>query len=227
MVPGLDFNRETAARWLTIVGVASDVHHRGLDLDPRPAVYVPYLQHLTRAGRLALVLATSGGPETLVNPVRELIRGQDPNLPIGRIQTMSVWVRESLSAPRFRAGLLGGIGVLAVLLALLGVYGVMSYSVAQRKREMAIRIAVGARASDLLKMLLKEGGRFVIAGQVVGTIAALALTRLLEGLLFGIGTTDPFVYWTVSPAFAAVVLLTCYLPARRAGQVDPIETLKG
>ena len=213
-------------RWMTVVGVAADVRHRGLALDPKPAVYTPAEQHPGRARSMDLVVAVDGEAAAFVAAVRQIISALDPELPAGRIETMERWVYESASAPRFRARLLTGLGGLAVLLVLLGMYGVMAYSVSQRRREMALRAVLGARRTDIIRMVTGEGLRFVILGQILGVALALAFTRLLEGLLFGVEATDPVVFWTVSPMLATVVLLTCYIPARRAGRVDPLEALR-
>ena len=222
----LDNNRPEAGRALTVAGVAPDVHHRSLARQPRSAAYAPIFQHLDRIRSMDLVIAVTGPVESYAGPLREIVRAIDPEIPVGRIETMEGWVRESTSGPRFRAGLLSAFGGLAVLLALLGVYGAMSYSVTQRRREMAVRVALGASRGDILRMLTGEGVRFVLAGQILGLGAALALTRLLEGLLFGVSATDPRVFSFVSVALAAVVLLTSYIPARRAGTVQPVEVLK-
>lgn len=227
MVPGLDWTREEALRWLTVVGVAADVHHAGLDADPRPAAYVPYPQHLARASEMALVAAVEGRPESFAGKLRDILRSEDPALPLGRVEPLAAWVHDSTAQPRFRAGLLSGFGGLALLLALLGVYGVTSYSLSRRRREIAVRYALGARQGDVLRMLAGEGLRFVVAGQIAGTAVALALGRLLHGLLFEVSATDPRIFLVVSPLFALVVLWICYLPASRAGRVDPALSLRG
>lgn len=174
-----------------------------------------------------LILAVSGPTQGYGASLRGIISALDPDVPIGRVETMHGWVRESMSAPRFRAGLLTAFGALALLLALLGVYGVMSYSVSQRRREVAVRLALGAHRRDILRMMTLEGVRFIVVGQIVGVGAAVALTRLVEGLLFGVSATDARVFGGVSLLLAAVVLLTCYISARRAGRVQPQEVLRG
>jgi hypothetical protein len=211
---------------MTVVGVAADVRHRGLALDPEPAVYTPAAQHPWRARSMDVIVAVDSDLATFGSALRRVISSLDPELPMGRIDTIERWVYESATAPRFRARLLAGFGGLAVLLVVLGMYGVMAYAVAQRRREMALRVALGAQRTDILRMVTGEGLRFVIFGQLVGVAIALAFTRLLEGLLFGVAATDAAVYWTVSPLLAIVVLLTCYIPARRAGRVDPVEVLR-
>ena len=222
----LDNNRPEARRLLTVVGLAPDVHHRALDRAPRSAAYAPAFQHLDRIRGVSPILRVGGPVEAYANPIRDIVHAIDADIPVGRIETIEGWARESISAPRFRAGLLTAFGGLALLLALLGVYGVMSYSVTQRRKEMAVRIALGAQRRDIMGMLTGEGLRFVIAGQVLGLGAALALTRLVEGMLFGVSTRDVGVFSIVSVTLASVVMLTSYIPARRAGQVRPVEVLK-
>ena len=222
----LDNDREQAARWLTIVGVVDDVHVRALDQDPRPAVYVPVAQHPTRAQQVDLVISTEGDPAALVSPVRDLMRVMEPGLPLSDISTFESGISDSIAAPRFRAGLLAGFGALGLLLALLGMYGVMSYSIAQRRREMAVRVALGADGKRVVKLLTGEGFKFVLAGQVLGTIGVFGVARLVEGLLFESGAWDWRVFLPVSLLLATVVVATTYIPARRAGRVQPIEALK-
>jgi predicted permease len=222
----LDNNREEAERLLTVVGVVPDVHHRSLARMPRPAVYAPIFQHLDRIRGMDLVMSVTGPLENYAGPLRGIIRTIDPEIPVGRVETMEGWAKESIAAPRFRAGLLTAFGGLALLLALLGVYGVMSYSVTQRRREMAVRIALGAQRRDVLRLLTGEGLRYVVAGQLLGLGGALALTRLVEGLLFGVSSRDVTVFMLASAVLAGVVMLTSYIPARRAGRVKPVEVLK-
>jgi putative ABC transport system permease protein len=222
----LDNNEEEANRWLTVVGVAADVRTRGLDEEPRAAAYAPRLQHLDRARGMDLIIALDGASAAITPAIRNIVEELDPELPLGRIETIEGWIDESTSAPRFRAGLLSVFGGIAVALALLGMYGVMSYSVSQRHREVAVRSALGATSPAIVRMLTIEGLAFVIGGQLIGTLGALALSRLVEGLLFGVSATDVVVYATVSPLLAAVVLLTAWIPARRAGRVEPTAVLR-
>ncbi|MFB3113133.1 MAG: ADOP family duplicated permease [Gemmatimonadales bacterium] len=222
----LDNNREEALRLLTVVGVVPDVHHRSLAGAPRSAAYAPVFQHLDCIRPVDLVMSVTGPLENYAGLLRDIIRTIDPEIPVGRVETMEGWAKESIAAPRFRAGLLTAFGGLALLLALLGVYGVMSYSVTQRRREMAVRLALGAQRRDIMGLLTGEGLRFVIAGQVLGVVGALALTRLVEGLLFGVSSRDLTVFALASVALASIVMLASYIPARRAGRVQPVEVLK-
>lgn len=222
----LDNNRAEARRPLTVVGVVPDVHHRSLDQPPRSAAYAPAFQHLDRVRGVEPILAVDRPAESYAGPIRDIVRSIDADIPVGRIESLEGWARESIAAPRFRAGLLSAFGALALLLALLGVYGVMSYSVTQRRREMAVRIALGAERRDILRMLTGEGLRFVVAGQLLGLGAAYFVTRLMDGLLFGVDAMDAAVFAGTSAGLAVVVLVTSYVPARRAGLVAPVEVLK-
>ncbi len=190
------------------------------------AVYAPAFQHLDRARYVDPILAVDRPLESYAGPIRDIVRALNAEIPVGRIESLDGWARESIAAPRFRAGLLSAFGALALLLALLGVYGVMSYSVTQRRREMAVRIALGAEPRDIIRMLTGEGLQFVVAGQLLGLTAAYFVTRLMDGLLFGVRAMDVTVLVVMSVGLASVVLVTSYLPARRAGLVRPVEVLK-
>lgn len=226
MLSSLDRSRERSERWLTVVGLVPDIHERALDRPGRSAVYAPYPQHLERATGLDLVVSVRGRADDFVAPIRRYVRERDANVPPGEVRTLDAWALDTMSQPRFRAGLLSGFGVLAVLLAVLGVYGVMSHAVTLRRGEIAVRMALGARKSDILKLLASEGFRFVIVGQIVGTVAALLFSDLVEGMLFQVSATDASVFWIVSPLLAVAVLATCLIPARRAGRVQPMEVIR-
>lgn len=227
MLSSLDNNPELAQRWLTVVGLVADIHAAALDRPPNPAVYAPYLQHPDRATGLDLVVSVRGRAEDFVEPIRRYVREQDADVPPGEVRTLDSWALDTMSQPRFRAGLLSGFGGLAVLLAVLGVYGVMSHAVTLRRKEIAVRMALGARKADILKLLASEGFRFVIIGQIVGSVAALFFTGLMEGMLFQVSATDASVFWIASPLLAAAVLVTCLVPARRAGRLRPMEVIRG
>jgi len=222
----LDNNHEEAQRFLTVVGVVADVRHRALHTEPRAAVYVPGDQHLDRARSMDLVVASDVPSHTLVPQVRAILRDLDPNLPIGHVETFRGLLHDSLDTPRFRAGLLSAFGLVALALALVGVFGVMSYSVSTRRREMAVRSALGAEGRDIVWVYLGQGLRYVVVGQVIGLAGAFAIGGLLKGFLYGAAAMDGQVVWAASSLLAAVVLITCYLPARRAGRVSPLEALK-
>ncbi len=222
----LDNNSVEASRWLTVVGVVTDFHSRGLNSLPRAAIFAPVGQHMDRAGGVDLLIRLSTEPETILPAVRQIIRNIDPTLAVGRAQTLEAMTSESLAEPRFRAGLLTGFGVLALSLALLGVYGVMSHSVSGRKKEMAVRMALGARRETVVILLMKEALGFAIWGQLLGLLFSFYATKLLTGMLFEVKPLDPVVFGAVSLALAFTVFAATWIPARRAGNVGPAEVLK-
>lgn len=210
-----------------IVGVVGDVRHRSLGDQTRPEMYVPQAQ-FPNAGITLLVRTESsvGSPETLAGAITAVVRSLDPEMPIGRIRSLESWRQAALATPRFNAALLSGLSILALLLTLVGLYGVMSYSVAQRSREMAVRMAIGARARDVQKLVLGEGMRLVALGVVIGAPTALALTRLMTSLLYGVGSSDPLTYGVIATLLTVVAAFACYLPARRATSADPMVALR-
>ncbi len=213
-------------QWVRVVGVATDVRTQ-LDAPPRSALYLPLAQAPWRVSSVTLVADVEGDPARYTKALRDAISQQDPDMALGRTETMNAIRRESLAAPRFRTALLSGLGALALTLALLGMYGVMSFSASQRRHEIAIRFALGAEPKHILGLLTGEGVRIVLLGQLLGMGLALLGGRLARGLLFEVGDRDLGVFLSVSPALAAVVLLTCLVPARRAAQVDPATALRG
>jgi len=211
--------------WITVVGVVGDVHHEGLAAASRPEMYLAQSQE--PRGAMAIMIRTNGEPMALAAAVREQVREFDHDLPVGELQAMDDVVHNSLGRPRFNAVLLGSLAGLALVLALVGIYGVISYSVAQRTHEIGVRTALGAEAGDVVRLVL---GRFVVltgTGIVVGLAGALALTRLMGTLLFDVAPTDPATFVGLAVLLAAVALLACYLPTRRAIRVDPLVALTG
>jgi predicted permease len=207
-----------------IVGIARDVRYEG-PLEPvTPALYVPLLQ-TTRSSRWVFVRA-AGDPLLLAGALRAAVAGFDPELPIFSLQTLAQRARDATSSLRFAAQLLGGFAAVALLLAAVGVYGVMASSVAARRREIGIRMALGARAGTVLGMLLRQGALVAASGVAAGTLAALALSRVLAGLVFGVSVTDPLTHAAVAAGLLALALLSCAAAARRALVVDPAETLR-
>jgi ABC-type antimicrobial peptide transport system permease subunit len=162
----------------------------------------------------------------MTGSVREAIRSVDPDLPLAKVATLSTLVDDSMTQPRFSVLLLGSFGVLALLLAAVGMYGVISYSVSQRTQEIGVRIALGAERRSVFSMILRQGVRLAGLGIAIGLLAALAVTRLMASFLYGVQATDPLTFAAVSLLLMGVALLACYLPARRATRVDPIIALR-
>jgi putative ABC transport system permease protein len=221
---------------VTIVGVVGDVNQSGLTQASRPEIYTPYQQAgnklIDAGGRsdsirgMSLVVRTAGEPTSIVNAVRGELRGIDPNQPVYNVKTMSTVIDESVSGNRLNMTLLSTFAVLALLLACIGIYSVMSYTVTQSTREIGIRMALGARSTQVLKLVIGHGLMLTIAGVVIGILGAFALTRLLENLLFGVTARDPLVFASVPFVLVVVALLACYLPARRAMKLDPVVALR-
>ncbi|MBX7183954.1 MAG: ABC transporter permease [Vicinamibacteria bacterium] len=209
-----------------IVGVVGDVRHRSLSDASRPEMYVPQAQ-FPNAGVTLLVRTKTGvAPESLIAPLRAAVLALDAGMPLSEVKTLQAWRSEALATPRFNTALLGGLSLLALLLTVVGLYGVMSYSVAQRAPEMGIRMAIGARAQDVMRMVLGEGIRLVAAGIVLGALAAMAVTRLMTSLLFDVAATDPSTFASIAALLCLVAVLACWVPARRATRVDPMTALR-
>jgi putative ABC transport system permease protein len=205
-----------------IVGVAGDTTQFALDFGALPLMYLPSI----RAGVAAVVIRSSGDPLALTASVREAVREVDRDLPIANIRSMDQIMSSMSGDARFRTLLLGVFAAVALLLAAIGIYGVISYSVAQRAREIGIRIAIGAQNRDVLRLVVGQGMKLALIGVGVGIAGALAFTRVLSGLLFNVSATDPLTFVGVSTLLALVALLACYVPARRAMNVDPMVALR-
>ena len=209
-----------------VIAVVGDTKPRGLELESKPAIYLPYAQKPTAAWFFTFTVRTDTEPLNLAAAVQQEIESLDKNLPVANIRTMDQIVSTSLAERRLTMTLFTGFAAVAMLLAAIGVYGVVSYSVTQRTHELGIRMALGARWSDVLRLILKQGIVLALVGVAVGVGAALALTRLMSSLLFQVGTTDFATFVAVASGLVAVVLLACYVPARRATKVDPLEALR-
>jgi putative ABC transport system permease protein len=207
-----------------IVGVVGDVKHMSLDSEVKPMVYWPHPE-LAYSG-MTIVVRTEGEPLDLAAAAQREIQQLDPEQPVSDIRTMEQLLASSVARVRFNTLLLGLFAALALLLAAVGIYGVMSYSVTQRTHEIGIRMALGARTADVLKMIIGQGMRLALAGVVLGLAASLLLTRVMKSLLYGVTATDPLTFTGVSLLLIAVALAACYLPAHRATRVDPMEALR-
>jgi len=209
---------------IEIVGVVSDMKFQGIKTAAEPAIFTPAAQSSIR--RMTVIAEGVGGVDGVLESVRSVIRGLDPSLPIARVTTIETVVDDALSADRFGMLLLTAFGVLSLLLAAIGIYGVLAYGVEQRRREVGIRVAMGASRRDVLGLVLKDGTRMTVVGLGVGLLGAAAFSGVLRSQLFGVEARDPVIYFSVAAVLATVALLASLLPARRATRIDPIAALK-
>ena len=210
-----------------VVGVVGDVKPESLDArDAALQMYVPHRQDAGWGGLSLVVRAQGVQPESLVGRVREEVRALDRELPVYDVKTLAKVVENSTAYRRVAMFLMAGFACAALLLAGVGLYGVVSYSVAQRTREIGVRLALGARGRDILGLVVRQGMLLTLGGLAVGLACAFALTRLISGLLYGVSAADPAVYVVVSLLLAAVALVACLVPARRATKVDPMVALR-
>jgi putative ABC transport system permease protein len=207
-----------------VVGIVGDVKDIGLDKEKPPECYVAHAQ--MPVSTMDLVLRTSLAPRSLVPSVEKAVRELDPELPVARVATLEEVVARSISEPRFYMILLGSFAGMALFLAALGIFGVMSYAVTRRSREIGIRVALGARPGDVLRMILGQAAVLVAIGVMAGLLGSLALSRTMRSLLFELSATDPATLSGMAAVLAAVALLASYLPARRATRVDPVIALR-
>jgi putative ABC transport system permease protein len=228
---GRRFKMGTADQpWMTIVGILGRTHHNGFDELPRAEMYLPHAQLPQTVGNpargMALVMKTDGDPMTLARPLRDVIKEMDPNLPVADIRSLEQITRDALSETRFAMLLLACFAGLALALAAIGVYGTLSVLVSERATEIGIRMALGATPRVIVRMVLGQGLALAAAGVCIGVAGAVALTRLLDTLVFGVSTLDPATFAAVPVLLAAVAGFACVWPARRAAAVDPIATLR-
>jgi putative ABC transport system permease protein len=210
--------------WITIIGVVGDARTGGLDKEPYPQMYVPAAQQPQRAG--TFVARTSGDPASITPALRRELAAMDKNLPLYNVRTMEQVLSDSISRRRFQMILIVAFAGVGMLLAAVGIYGVISYSVAQRRHEIGVRMALGARAADILRLVVGQGLGLTLAGVGLGLAGAFVLTRVLASLLYGVSATDPLTFACVSLALLGVAMLACLVPARRATKVDPMIALR-
>ncbi len=221
----LNVGTEQEPDWNQIVGVIGDVKYNGLADEAQPALYLPVAQGPSWS--LALIIKTEAAdPLSLASAARFEISQLDPELPIAQISTMEQRLATAVAQPRFRTLLIALFAAVALILACVGIYGVMSYSVMQRTHEIGVRMALGAQAGDVLKMVIGQGLTVAATGVVIGLAASFVLTRLMSSLLFGVKATDPATFITTALLLALTALMACYIPARRATKVDPMAALR-
>jgi len=217
-------NERRDAPWCTIVGIVGDVRHWALSESPQPEVHVPLTQDVR--AEMTLVVRTSGAPAGLARGLQQAVQAVDPRQPTFNVKTMPEVVSRSLLMQAWSTSLVGLFASAALMLAALGLYGVLSYTVSERTRDLGIYMALGADGNDVLGLVLRRGLLWTGIGLGLGLALAAAVSQLLRGLLFGIGPNDPLTFATVALFFLAVALLACYVPARRATQVDPATALR-
>jgi putative ABC transport system permease protein len=207
-----------------IIGIVGDHKHMGLDSEIEPMSYWPHPEQAFPF--MTFVIRTQGDPASIAPAARSVIQTLDGEQPVADMRTMESLLADSVARARFNTLLLSIFGVVALILAAVGIYGVMSYAVTQRTHEMGLRMALGAQTSHVLALVVRQGMTMAVAGVVIGLGAAFALTRLLASLLYGVGATDPLTFLVISLLLASIALLACYLPARRATRVDPMVALR-
>jgi putative ABC transport system permease protein len=228
LLPAEDQTPENRFVRRTIVGVVADVKGSSLVLESPVEVYAPLTQYRREGwtNTLSLAVQTTVPPETVVPAIREQVRLLDPDQPITLVRTVDELLRRSLSSARFSLWLLGLFAVLGLLLAAIGIYGVMVTAVTQRTHEIGLRMALGARHGDVLWLVIRQGMFPVLIGVAVGLGAAIALTRLMTTLLYEVSATDPLTLALITVLLTVVALLACYIPARHAAKVDPLVALR-
>lgn len=219
----ISFNNATGP-FVRVVGIAQDGKYFNIAEEPRMFVWTPLAQNYS--SNISLMVRTTGDPELAISAVRNEARTLDENLPLFDVKTMTEHMKLSLFPARVAATVLASFGLIALTLAIIGIYGVTSYSVSQRTREIGIRVALGAQRGDVLRMILSHGAKLAAVGVALGLLGAVALTRVITSLLFGIAPTYVITFAIVAIGLSVVTLIACYIPARRAASVDPLEALR-
>lgn len=210
--------------WIDVIGVVEHIRNHDLSKDVREQIYAPHRQRSSRA--MDMVVRAAGDPTALANLLRQEVHAMDKDLPVHNLRPLTDYVSDAMAQARFTLILIGIFGAIALLLTSVGLYGVVSYAVSQRTHEIGIRMALGAQPRDILKLVVGQGMALTLVGVGVGLAGAFALTRFLESLLFGVSATDPATFAGVALLLAAVALLACYVPARRATRVEPLVALR-
>ncbi len=215
---------DSSIAWITVVGEVRHTMHEGLDAQARVQLYFPLAQN--GLPFLGYAVRTSGDPRGLIPQLRQALASVDPDLPMSNVSTMDELIEGTTGPRRFAMLLLGAFSVLAAALAAIGLYGVMSYTVTQRAKELGVRLALGARPGDVLSLVLRQGVRLALIGLGIGLVASLALSRLIRGMLFGVSATDPLTFVLIPLLLLAVTLVATWVPARRATRVDPVAAMR-
>jgi putative ABC transport system permease protein len=220
-------------QWLTVVGVVKNVKQDSWTDAPSNEIYVAFQQSrgffastIGRYSSMTIVIRTTIDPRSLAANPRESVRSIDPTLPVSSVVTMEQVIADALWQPRFNMQLIGLFAGGALLLAAIGLYGVMSYSVSQRTHEVGLRLALGAQRRDVIGLVLKQGMKLILPGVAIGLLASAALTRLMTNLLFGVSATDAKTFAVIAVVLVGVALLACFVPARRATRVDPMVAMR-
>jgi predicted permease len=221
---GKRIRRSNDSPWTTIVGVVGVVKEYGLDTDTRMVVYYPHTQ--TRNGTLYVVARTTSDPASTTAAIIHLVNAINPDVPVYDVATMEQRVQDSMARQRFAMTMLGGFAGFAMILAAIGIYGVMSFLVTQGTADIAIRMALGARRTSILSLVFQQGMTLALVGIIVGLVGALGLTRMMSSLLFGVTPTDPFTFFSVLALLLFVALSACLFPAGRAMRIDPMVALR-
>jgi ABC-type antimicrobial peptide transport system permease subunit len=215
---------DSAKPWITVVGVVGNVRQRGLDTETKQEMYVPLPQ--SAAGSLTLVLRSAADLDTIVRSVRSRVREVDPAQPLYEFRTMDNYVSESLARRRFSLALLGVFAGLAMIFSIGGVYSVMSYAVSQRTREIGVRLALGANAGDIMRLILRKGAVITLTGVLFGALGALASMHAIASMLYGVNARDLVVLSVSATVLSLMAMIACYVPAKRAVSLDPCTALR-
>jgi putative ABC transport system permease protein len=210
--------------WYEVVGLVSHVKHYGVDRDSRESLYLSAYQGSFHG--VTLVVRTQGDPMRLIDPIQKAVLQLDPDLPVSRIRTLQAIVTERSLIRRLTTKVLGLFALSALLLSVLGIYGVIAYSVSKRTNEIGIRMAIGACVLDILRLVMTHGGKLVLIGTGIGLIGAFAVTRLMSSFLFEVTATDPVTFLLVTAVLAGATFLACYIPARKATRINPMDALR-